>query len=194
MSDDDDKKRFNCYDAVHYKPVVSTYIQFKRIRATVPSRDWNVEWQNFFRENAKALDADFHKIRNLVVLKDNALSGDADADPEMLKAAEELIDYWRREPEETPLPTPAIERPPGHHLIVLLQRLLPKSVFERLYGQMIADARLEYCEALIDGDFEEAKKIKRHLNYSLIASVASFIMGLPYHLLVKSSSLFDKGE
>jgi len=196
MSGDDEKKRFSCDDIVHYKPDVSIYVQFKRMTkgSSEIRPDLNSVWQNYYRDNIKALEGDFGRIQKLILPNEDGSTSDAEPDPEVIKAAEEIIEQWRRQPVDAPLPAPAIERPPGHHLIVLLQKVLPKSVYERVYGQMIADARLEYCEALADGDFEEAKKIKRHLNYSLVVSVAAFVVGLPYHLLVKSVSLFDKGE
>lgn len=87
-----------------------------------------------------------------------------------------------------------IERPPGHRATVFLRVFLPKSVFDRLYGQMIADSQQEYIEALADGDEAEAKKIKRYLNYNLVTSVVTYITGLPFHLVSKAFKLFDKSE
>ncbi len=196
MSGGDDKKRFSRDDVVHYKRDVSIYVQFKHTKkgSSEIRRDLNAGWQNYYRDNIKALEGDFCKIQKLILLDDDVSPSGNEADSGMTKAAEDIMEHWRRQPIDAPLPAPAIERPPGHHLMVLLRKVLPKSVFERTYGQMIADARLEYCEALADGDFEEAKKIKRHLNYSMVVSVASFVIGLPYHLVVKSVSLFDKGE
>ncbi|MBB3948444.1 hypothetical protein GGQ73_004431 [Rhizobium skierniewicense] len=87
-----------------------------------------------------------------------------------------------------------IERPPGHRAIGILQAVLPKSVFERVYGQMVADSRAEFYEALDKNDYLEAKKIKRHLNYSLILSALTYVVGLPFHLLSKCFNWYDKSE
>lgn len=93
------------------------------------------------------------------------------------------------------LKPPAIERPPGHRIIVLLQMVLPRSTFERVYGQMIADSRAEYFEALDQGDNVEANKIKRQLYFNIAVSVAAFLAGLPFHLLEKPlGKIFNKDE
>lgn len=87
-----------------------------------------------------------------------------------------------------------IERPPGHRAIVILQVFLPKSVYERVYGQMVADSREEYYDAYQRKDFREAAKIKRHLNYSLVMSAVAYIASLPLHLIPRCFNWFDKSE
>lgn len=88
-----------------------------------------------------------------------------------------------------------IERPPGHRLIILLQVFLPRSTFERIYGQMIADSRAEFYEALKKRDYIEAEKIKRQLCFNMLSSVAAFVAGLPFHFLAKPlGKIFNKDE
>ncbi|MDD1499662.1 hypothetical protein PVA19_14660 [Agrobacterium sp. CNPSo 3708] len=87
-----------------------------------------------------------------------------------------------------------IYRAPGYRAIGILQAVLPKSVFDRIYGQMVADARQEYFEAIAQGDLDEAKKIARYLNFSLISSVVEFLAGLPAHLLSLPFKAFKKED
>lgn len=91
--------------------------------------------------------------------------------------------------------TSVIEHPPGHHLIRVLQMFLPKSAYQRTFGQMVADAREEYYEALKDGDEAESKKIKRMLIWDMLMCIGTYIAELPAHLVTAPfRKLFDKGE
>lgn len=87
-----------------------------------------------------------------------------------------------------------IETPPGHRLIVLLQTFVPTSVYERVYGQIVADSREEYYVAVDNGDELEAKKIKRHLNYCLLMTAFAYLAGLPFHLLSRCYNWLNKSE
>lgn len=87
-----------------------------------------------------------------------------------------------------------LEHPPGHHLIGVLRAVLPKKVYDRVYGQMVADSWEEYYDAIAQGDHSEAKKIKRYLNYCLFMSVVEYLSGLPFHFVSKCVNLFDKSE
>lgn len=146
--------------------------------------------------------AEFARIREMAARIDSLSTTNLDhLFPKKISKFEAALDklfreYWRLtgyEPGDL-TGSPSIEKPPGHRLIMLLQSILPKSTFERIYGQMIADSRQEFYDALDKGDEAEAKKIKRQLNIDLLISVFSFIAGLPMHLLMKPFKLFDKGE
>lgn len=197
MSDDNKKER-SCYDVIFHREGIPSYIQVKTYgkytKKISPANEWNLQSQEHFLAITRAIQkTHVNQVSMLVSIEDNQAKSKAIYIENELLQAEQILDSRNIEP-QVPLAAPVIERPPGHRVIVILQTVLPKSVFERVYGQMVADSREEYYEALQQGDCEEAKKIKRHLNYSLVVSVVSFVVGLPYHLLVKSVSLFDKGE
>lgn len=86
-------------------------------------------------------------------------------------------------------------KPPGYWLTQLLGRWLSKSLFAKTFGQTIADARAEYNEALAAGDHEEARRIKRELNFALIRTIIELIAGLPADILVSAvKKVFKKEE
>ncbi len=117
--------------------------------------------------------------------KDQALRHELKAFDEMLSKADALVESQQQI---------LAHRAPGHRAIGILQAVLPKSVFDRIYGQMVADAREEYYEAVAQGNMDEAKKIARYLNWSLISSVFAFFAGLPAHLLSLPFKAFKKED
>jgi hypothetical protein len=197
MSSDDKKEKSYCDILIHRNGLPS-YIQVKTYgkgsRKVNPANEWNIETQEAFVAIRGAFQAaNVERADLFVSFEDEQTKSKAVEIENELISTEKLLDSWKIEP-EAPLTVPIIERPPGHRLIVILQSVLPKSVFDRVYGQMVADSREEYYEALSQGDSAEAKKIKRQLNYHLVGSVFSFLAGLPAHLLMKPFKLFDKGE
>lgn len=194
MSGDVKKKKFDCDYVINRSGNVHTYIQLKHYGANSSRID--EEWRRRFLQEIKIHgNGEPLSVKALI---------DLNIAPPLIKLAPNELEesafkayraHWINLAHGSLSPvTPIIERPPGHHLINLLQKVMPKSVFERVYGQMIADSREEFYEALSQGDPTEAKKIRRQLNLDLIMSVVSYIAGLPAHLLVKPFKLFDKGE
>ncbi|SOC90095.1 hypothetical protein SAMN05216358_0119 [Rhizobium sp. AN5] len=197
MSDDNKKER-SCYDVIFHREGIPSYIQVKTYgkgtKKISPANEWNLQTQEHFLAITRAIrETHVNQVNMLVSFEDNQAKSKAVYIETELLQAEKILDSWKIEP-EVPLAAPVIERPPGHRVIVILQTVLPKSVFERVYGQMVADSREEYYEALQQGDCEEAKKIKWQLNYHLIMSVVEYFASLPAHLLTKPLKMFDKGE
>lgn len=86
-------------------------------------------------------------------------------------------------------------RPPGYWITQLLGRWLSRSLIAKTFGQTIADARAEYNEALAAGEHEEARRIKRELNFALIRTIIELIGGLPADILVSAvKKVFKKEE
>lgn len=195
MSGDDSERKFICDYMTNHKGTVRTYIQLKHLTndAHLISRGLSSEWQKHFLDNTKIYrDTKDNPIRVLLEL-DHGMRFHDIAQDYVERNAVKPVD-GARWIEGDPESLVKIERPPGHRLINVLQVVLPKSTFERVYGQMVADSREEYYEALQQGDCEEAKKIKWQLNYHLIISVLEYVASLPAHLLIKPFKLFDKGE
>ena len=93
---------------------------------------------------------------------------------------------WTNTPQSRNARHQKIERLPLHHFELILGFIFPKKSIDRIFGQIVADVRDSYLEALVEGKEFEASKIKFWARFEVLHCMFFFLWDCSLGKLLRS--------